>query len=150
MLRRSSIALFEVHGVYVVYANYRQQKHTDILGIYLVPLQYLESFVDESSLQVVLSLFLKPHEPHFLQNLVEKHVLYLGLRGGRDVQSLNDSEVLFDELLCNVLLVVEVDLSFLLGWHAAVGGFDLPRLLLPAEGITVEQVINWRFPGQLF
>lgn len=68
----------------MVHTDNSQQEDTDVFGINLIPFQCLVCLMNKSAFQTVLSFLLNTRETHFLQDLIEQHIFYLGLRRGRD------------------------------------------------------------------
>lgn len=80
LLRRGDVSFLEVDGIDVIDSDDCKEEDTDVLGIYLVFFQSLVGLVDQRALQIVLSFFFNPNEPHFLEDFIEEDILYLGLR----------------------------------------------------------------------
>ena len=56
-----------------------------------------------------LSFFINLDKSHFLQNFIEKHVVYFVLCWWRDVQCFNNSIIFFDEFLSNIFFIIEIE-----------------------------------------
>lgn len=131
-------SLLKVDWVDVEYTDESQQKDTNVFGIDLKLLQQLVSLMNKCSFEAALTVLLNLHKTHIFEYLVEKHVVYLVLSRGRDVQSFDDPIVLFNKLLGNVSLVVEI---WRPTWHirwCLILTLDTSGLLLPPQCVLIQ------------
>ncbi len=67
--------------------------------------------MDECPLMATFAFFLNLYKSHLFQNLIEKHVVNFIWACNRNAKFFEDSIILFNEFLSNILLIIHIKAS---------------------------------------
>ena len=149
LLRTRLLSLLEVDRVDVENSDQGEQEDTNIFSVDLKILKNLICFMDKCSFMTAFALFIYLNEAHLFQYFIKQHIVYFFLSRRGNIEELNDSIVLLDELLGYILFIIEIQGSTWNRNALKTLTFILPVLFLSPQGVFIKKLIYRRISGQL-